>query len=116
MKGKVITMTNKNIIQVNNNNFVQEVENSELLILVDFWAPWCGPCLAVGPILEQLASKYDGKLKIGKVNVDEESALASKFRVMSIPTLILFKSGKVVQQMVGLRSIQELEDMLKKAM
>ena len=109
-------MATKNIIQVSNTNFSQEVENSELPILVDFWAPWCGPCLAVAPILEQLASKYDGKLKIGKVNVDEESALASKFRVMSIPTLILFKSGKVVQQMVGLRSVQELEDMLKKVM
>jgi len=109
-------MTTKNIIQVSNTNFLQEVENSELPILVDFWAPWCGPCLAVAPILEQLASKYDGRLKIGKVNVDEESALASKFRVMSIPTLILFKSGKVVQQMVGLRSVQELEDMLKKSM
>ena len=112
----MIIMTTKNIIQVSNTNFLQEVENSELPILVDFWAPWCGPCLAVAPILEQLASKYDGRLKIGKVNVDEESALASKFRVMSIPTLILFKSGKVVQQMVGLRSVQELEDMLKKSM
>ena len=109
-------MTTKNIIQVSNTNFLQEVENSELPILVDFWAPWCGPCLAVAPILEQLSTKYDGKVKIGKVNVDEESALASKFRVMSIPTLILFKSGKVVQQMVGLRSVQELEDMLKKSM
>jgi len=112
----MIIMTTKNIIQVSNTNFLQEVENSELPILVDFWAPWCGPCLAVAPILEQLSTKYDGKVKIGKVNVDEESALASKFRVMSIPTLILFKSGKVVQQMVGLRSVQELEDMLKKSM
>jgi len=83
---------------------------------VDFWAPWCGPCLSVAPILQQLAEKYDGTLKIGKVNVDEESVLASKFRVMSIPTLILFKSGKVVEQMVGLRSVQELEQMIKKAM
>jgi thioredoxin 1 len=111
----MIIMATKNIIQVSNDNFIREVENSGLPILVDFWAPWCGPCLAVAPILEQLASKYDGKLKIGKVNVDEESVLASKFRVMSIPTLILFKSGKVVQQMVGLRSVQELEDMLKRA-
>ena len=109
-------MATKNIIQVKDNNFIQEVENSELPILLDFWAPWCGPCRAVAPILEQLSTKYDGKVKIGKVNVDEESVLASKFRVMSIPTLILFKSGKVAAQMVGLRSVQELEDMLKKAM
>lgn len=107
-------MANSNIVNVNINNFNQEVEKSPVPILVDFWAPWCGPCRAVAPILDQLAAKYDGKIKIGKVNVDEESALASKFRVMSIPTLILFKDGIIVQQVVGLRSIQELEDLIKK--
>lgn len=109
-------MAPANIINVVSNNYTQEVENSNIPILVDFWAPWCGPCRAVAPILEQLAAKYSGKIKIGKVNVDEEPALASKFRVMSIPTLILFKNGHVVQQVVGLRSVQELEDMIKKAM
>ena len=107
-------MANENIIQVDNNNFIQEVENSAVPILVDFWAPWCGPCRTVAPILEQLATKYDGKLIIGKLNVDEEPILASKFKVMSIPTLILFKSGHVVQQMVGLRSVKELDEMINK--
>lgn len=109
-------MATANIVNVDNNNFNQEVEKSAVPVLVDFWAPWCGPCRAVAPILEQLAEKYDGKVKIGKLNVDEEPALASKFRVMSIPTLILFKSGNIVKQIVGLRSVQELEDMIKKAM
>ena len=110
-----LNMASKNLIQVDNKNYNQEVANSSQPILVDFWAPWCGPCRAVAPILEQLATKYEGKLKIGKVNVDEESALASKFRVMSIPTLILFKKGEVVGQMVGLRSVQELENLISKA-
>lgn len=110
-----LIMASKNIIQVNNNNYNQEIVNSSEPVLVDFWAPWCGPCRAVAPILEQLADKYEGKLKIGKVNVDEESVLASKFRVMSIPTLILFKKGEVVGQMVGLRSVQDLENLIAKA-
>lgn len=109
-------MANANITIVNRSNFNQEVEKSSVPILVDFWAPWCGPCRAIAPVLEQLAAKYEGKVKIGKLNVDEESALASKFRVMSIPTLILFKNGSIVKQIVGSRSAQELEEMLKKAM
>ncbi len=109
-------MASANIVIVNSNNYAQEVENSSVPILVDFWASWCGPCLAVAPVLEQLAIKYDGKIKIGKVNVDEQPALAAKFKVMSIPTLILFKNGSVVQQMVGMRSVQELEAMINKAL
>jgi thioredoxin 1 len=107
-------MANQNIVNVNNNNFNEEVKSSSVPVLVDFWAPWCGPCRAVAPILDQLAAKYDGKVKIGKLNVDEEPQLATNFRVMSIPTLILFKAGEKVGQMVGLRSVEELEDMLRK--
>lgn len=110
-----IRMASEKIVTVTSNNYALEVENSPTPVLVDFWAPWCGPCRAVAPVLDQLADKYDGKIKIGKVNVDEESALASKFRVMSIPTLILFKDGRPLQQMVGLRSVQELADMLDNA-
>lgn len=109
-------MANANIINLKNSSFIEEVEKSAIPVLVDFWAPWCGPCRAVGPIFEQLAAKYEGKVKFGKVNVDDESELASKFRVMSIPTLILFKDGAVVQQIVGLRSVQEFEDMINKAL
>lgn len=109
-------MATANIVNINYSNFSQEVEKSSVPILVDFWAPWCGPCRAVAPILEQLAEKYEGKIKIGKLNVDEEHELASKFRVMAIPTLILFKNGIQVQQLVGLRSSQELEETIKKVM
>ncbi len=108
-------MTATNIIHVNKNNFNQEVISSSVPVLIDFWAPWCGPCLAVAPVLEKLGDKYSGKVKIAKVNVDDESALATQFRVMSIPTLVLVKDGKVFNQMIGLRSSQELENMINKA-
>jgi len=95
-------------------NFEQEIKNSELPILVDFWAPWCGPCRFMGPVLSQLAQDWVDKLKIGKVNVDDNHITATKFGIQSIPTLILFKGGKVVDQFVGAMPRQALEQALAK--
>jgi len=82
-------------------SFESEVLQSNIPVLVDFWAEWCGPCRMVGPILEQLAGEYSGKIKIGKVNVDEERQIASRYGIRSIPTFIIFKGGENVKQLVG---------------
>ena len=101
--GKIIQMVN-----VTDRNFEDEVLRSDLPVLIDFWAPWCGPCQMVGPIIEELAKEWEGKLRVVKVNVDENSALASQYKVMSIPALFLFKNGQVVKQWVGVRNKEEL--------
>jgi len=88
--------------------FDQDVLNSEVPVLVDFWAPWCGPCRAMSPTVDALATELDGKIKVGKMNTDENQSTAMRFRVMSIPTLLLFKDGKVVEQIVGARPKPEL--------
>ena len=85
-------------------NFEEEVLQSEKLVLVDFWATWCGPCKMIAPVVEQIAEEYKGKVKIGKVNVDEESEIAGQYQILSIPTLILFKNGKIMNVSVGFRS------------
>jgi len=82
-------------------NFGDEVLNSKIPVLVDFWAPWCGPCQMVEPMIEELAKEFNGKVKVGKLNVDENPQVAVKFGVMSIPTVILFKKGKEVGRKVG---------------
>ena len=105
-------MSSDNLLHITTQNFSQEVSKSDIPVLVDFWAPWCGPCLAATPILEELAQKYKDKIKVGKVNVDEETSLASQFRVMSIPTMILFKDGILVKQMIGLRPASDLEKII----
>lgn len=88
------------VINITRNNFQNEIINSDKPVLLDFWAPWCGPCRMVGPILEEIAEERSD-IKIGKINVDEQPELASQFRVMSIPTLIVIKDGKIVNQSMG---------------
>ena len=94
-------------------NFTDEVINSDLPVIVDFWATWCGPCRMIAPIIEEIATELYGKVKVGKVNVDEESELATKFAVMSIPTLILFENGKPVKQIVGVQSKDAILKMIE---
>ena len=88
-------------VTITDQNFAEEVTNSNLPVLIDFWAVWCGPCRAIAPIVEQLAGEYDGKVKIGKLDVDENPETAVKFGVRSIPTLLLFKNGQVVDTIIG---------------
>lgn len=88
-------------IKVDQKNFQDEVVGSNIPVLVDFWAPWCGPCHVIAPMVSALAQKYEGRLKVGKLNVDENPDLASRYLVRSIPTLKLFKNGKVVDEVIG---------------
>ncbi len=94
------------------NNFSDEVVNSELPALVDFWAEWCAPCKSIAPIVEELAAEYQSKVKIGKLNVDENPKTATQYGIRGIPTLLLFKDGKVVQQMVGVKSKTEIQKIM----
>ncbi|NLM21093.1 MAG: thioredoxin [Peptococcaceae bacterium] len=93
-------------------NWESEVLNANQLVLVDFWAAWCGPCRMIGPVVEELADEYAGKVSVGKLNVDEESEVASKYGIMSIPTLILFKNGQIVEKIVGFRSKNDLAKLI----
>lgn len=98
-------------LAITNQNFKKEVLESPIPVIVDFWAPWCRPCLMLGPIIEQISVEQEGKIKVGKVNVDEEGHLAQEFRITSIPTVMVFKNGKPAGQVVGLL---RKEDLLKR--
>lgn len=100
------------VIKLTSKNFEEEVMKSELPVIVDFWAEWCGPCRMQSPIVDDLAETMQGKLKVGKVNVDEEGDLAAKYNIMSIPTLLFFNKGNVVNTAVGLHSKQEILDLI----
>ena len=99
-------------LKINSANFEKEVLNSEKPVLVDFFADWCGPCKMMAPIVEELATELDGKAKVGKINVDENSDIAVEYNVMSIPTLIVFKNGKEEKRLVGVRDKEELLSLL----
>jgi thioredoxin 1 len=103
-----------NVLSVVENTFEQEVEKVESLVLVDFWAPWCGPCRALAPIIEELAAEYEGKVKVVKVNTDDSPEIAQKFHISGIPTLILFKGGDPVEQLVGNHKKSTLTELLNK--
>ena len=109
-------MASDKVVQVSDDAFEAEVLQSSTPVLVDFWASWCAPCKAISPVVDELADEYDGKVKIAKMNVDENPATPGQFGVRGIPTLILFNDGKVVDQVVGAVPKNQLEGLIKKAL
>jgi thioredoxin 1 len=107
-------MNMSNVSAVTTSNFENEVLNSDIPVLVDFWAAWCGPCRMVAPVIDQLADQYAGKVKVVKLNVDENPEIASKYQILSIPTVYLFKNGSHADGLVGARPKQTFEEMLNK--
>ncbi len=100
-------------MKVDDSNFKQEVLESDIPVLVDFWAPWCAPCSMVAPVVEEIAKEYQGKVKVCKINVDEAQQTAANYGIMSIPTLNIFKNGEVMEQIVGALPKSALEDKIK---
>lgn len=100
------------IIEITKSNFEQEVVNSDRKVIVDFWATWCNPCRMMHPVLEELSNEVGEKIKIGKINIDNDPELASKFGVMSIPTFIVFENGNIVNTAVGMQSKEKLKNLL----
>ena len=97
------------ILELNQNNFAECVKNSDKTVLVDFWAPWCGPCKAIAPILEELAQELGDQVQICKVNIDNNSAIANEYSIRAIPTILIFKDGAVAETLVGLTSKDDLK-------
>jgi len=109
-------MAAANILTATSQNFPAEVLSSTQPVLVDFWAEWCGPCKMLGPVLDELATEYAGKARIAKVNIDDHQDLATQFGIRAIPTLLLFKGGQVVEQVVGLKSKRDLKSSLDRSL
>jgi len=101
------------IISLNEQSWKDEVTNSELPVVVDFWAEWCAPCHMITPILEELNGEYEGKIKVGRLNVDENPTIAGEYRIMGIPTLLFFRSGKLVDKVVGVVPKKALQDKIE---
>ena len=109
-------MASELVVAFTDGNFDSEVLQSDLPVIVDFWATWCAPCKAIAPVIDAIAQEYEGKVKVGKVNVDDSPATPAKYGVRGIPTIILFKGGKVVDQVVGAVPKSQLEVLIKKAL
>jgi thioredoxin 1 len=109
-------MASEKVLAFGDSNFETEVIKSDIPVLVDFWAPWCAPCKAIAPVVDTLANEYEGKIKFGKVNVDENPATPGKYGIRGIPTIILFKDGKLMDQVVGAVPKAQLEALIKKAL
>jgi thioredoxin 1 len=107
-------MAAMNVIKLNEANFAEQVVQSSTPVLVDFWAEWCGPCKMLAPVLDELAGEYEGKVKVGKLNIDECPNVANEYGIRAIPTLLIFKDGQVAEQVVGLRSKRDLKANLDK--
>lgn len=107
-------MASESVTEIMDSVFDAEVLESEIPVLVDFWAPWCGPCKALSPVIEEISETYKGKVKVSKINVDENPETTMKFRIRSIPTLIAFKDGEVADQIVGAVAKSEIEKILDK--
>jgi thioredoxin 1 len=111
-----MTMASENIVEVTDSNFQTEVLGSKIPVLVDFWATWCAPCRAIAPHVEALAKDYDGKVRVGKCDIDSNSEVATQYDIRSIPTLLVFKDGKVAGQVVGAVPRAKIEEMIKKTL
>jgi len=109
-------MASENVHTFTDDNFEKEVLQSDIPVLVDFWATWCAPCKAIAPLIDTVASEYEGRIKVGKVNVDDNPATPGKYGVRGIPTVILLKDGKVLDQVVGAIPKSQLEALIKKAL
>lgn len=109
-------MASDKVLTLTASNWEAEVEKSGAPVLVDFWAVWCGPCRMIAPIVDEIANDYEGRLKVGKLNVDENNELAAKYGVMSIPTLLVFKNGQPVDRIVGFQPKKELAAKIERAL